>query len=260
MCAESEREPTERFSDRVEHYVRHRPGYPPGLLELCCREMGLVASHVVADVGSGTGKLAEIFLRNGNLVHAIEPNREMREAAEDSLGEFSGFRSVAGAAEETGLVDAGVDLIVAAQAFHWFRLDEARREFARIGRPDAWTALVWNTRLQSSPLTRAYEDLLRRLSTDYVAVDHRKIANSSTMDRFFGRGGFRREVFPNPQPLDREAFEGRALSTSYVPMPGQANHDAVMDELRRIFDEHQRDGRIVLDQETEVFWGHLDSK
>jgi ubiquinone/menaquinone biosynthesis C-methylase UbiE len=214
MCAESEREPTERFSDRAEHYVRHRPGYPPGLLELFCREMGLMTSHIVADVGSGTGKLAEIFLRHGNPVHAVEPNRKMREAAEIHLSEFPGFRSVDGAAEATGLCDAGVDLIVAAQAFHWFRVDEARREFARIGKREAWTALVWNTRSQSSPLTRAYEDLLRRLSIDYVAVDHRKIANSSTMGRFFGRDGYRRETFPNPQSLDREAFEGRALSAS----------------------------------------------
>jgi len=230
------------------------------LLELFCREMGLMTSHIVADVGSGTGKLAEIFLRHGNPVHAVEPNREMREAAEIHLSEFPGFRSVDGAAEDTGLCDAGVDLIVAAQAFHWFRADEARREFARIGKRDAWTALVWNTRLQISPLTRAYEDLLRRLSIDYVAVDHRKIANSGTMGRFFGRDGYRRETFPNPQPLDREAFEGRALSTSYVPMPGQPNHDAVMEELRRIFDENQRDGRVVVEQETEIFWGHLDSE
>ena len=201
-----------------------------------------------------------MFLRNGNVVYGIEPNRRMREAAETGLVGFPGFRSVDGAAEQTGLDDDSVDLVVAAQAFHWFRVDEARLEFARIGRREAWTAVVWNTRLQNSPVTRAYEALLRRLSFDYGKVDHLKTAGASVLARFFGPDGYRREAFPNPQTLDREGFEGRALSASYVPMPGQPNHDAVRLELRRIFDEHQRDGRIALDQETEVYWGRLASE
>lgn len=256
MRTDADRDPTRRFSDRVAHYLRYRPGYPPALIDVFRRELGLEPWHAVADVGSGTGKLSELLLRNGNPVFGIEPNREMREAAEAALRDFPRFRSVDGSAESTGLAAGSVDHVVAAQAFHWFRADEARTEFVRIGKPGGWTALIWNRRLESSPFLRAYESLLHCFSLDYAAVDHRKKSDPDTLRGFF-RGRHHRAALSNAQVLDWTGLQGRVLSSSYAPMPGQPNHDAMFRELRRIFDAHQQDGRITFEYETEVYWGRL---
>ena len=115
-----ETDPTKRFSTRVEHYVRYRPGYPAAVLGFLKDRCDLSPTAVVGDVGSGTGILAEVFLKNGNTVYGVEPNREMREAAERLLAGHPSFRSVDGTAEATGLADDSVDLVTAGQAFHWF--------------------------------------------------------------------------------------------------------------------------------------------
>ncbi|HSH75785.1 MAG TPA: class I SAM-dependent methyltransferase, partial [Longimicrobiales bacterium] len=116
------------------------------VLGLLRDEIGLEPRWVVADVGSGTGIATELFLRHGNTVFAVEPNEAMRRAAERRLGGHPGFRSVSGAAERTGLPPGTLDLVVAAQAFHWFDAEAAREEFARVLRKPRRLALIWNTR------------------------------------------------------------------------------------------------------------------
>src|SRR5579872_720965 len=136
---------TSRFSDRVENYVRYRPGYPPEALDVLKTECGLTTKHVIADVASGTGIWTRSLLENGNTVFAIEPNADMRQAGERLLAEFGSFRSVSGSAEATSLSDASVDFVTAAQAAHWFDRQRARREFARILKPGMARAVVERT-------------------------------------------------------------------------------------------------------------------
>ena len=121
MSPGSRKDPTRRFGERVDDYLRYRPGYPGEVIELLRHRTGLEPSGIIADIGSGTGKLTETFLKNGNVVYGVEPNREMRLAAEKQLSGYPAFRSVAGSAEKTGLEEACVDYVAAAQAFHWFR-------------------------------------------------------------------------------------------------------------------------------------------
>ena len=90
--------PTERFSNRVENYIRYRPGYPPELLDCLRQNCGLTKGSMIADVGSGTGKLAELFLENGNRVFGIEPNHAMREGGERLLSKYPNFSSEAATA------------------------------------------------------------------------------------------------------------------------------------------------------------------
>src|SRR5437764_1020077 len=129
------RDPTQRFSTRVDNYVKYRPGYPPAIVGLLEAECGLTPESVVADIGAGTGLLAELWLRHGNPVCGVEPNREMREAGARLLAAYPAFTSVDGTAEATTLPDQSVDFVTAGQAFHWFEPVAARREFARILRP-----------------------------------------------------------------------------------------------------------------------------
>jgi SAM-dependent methyltransferase len=250
-------DPTKRFSSRVENYAKYRPTYPRAVLDLLVAECGLTGDSVVADVGSGTGLLSELFLKNGNRVFGIEPNREMREAGERLLKDYARFTSVAATAESTTLGDGSVDFVTAGQAFHWFERGRARAEFARILKPEGWVVLVWNERgTDATPFLASYERLLLAYGTDYEAVTHKKI-DAGVIGAFFEPGAFEFEVFENRQVFNLDALRGRLLSSSFVPERGQPDHEAMMDELGAIFDAHQENGKVTFEYDTKVYYGQL---
>jgi SAM-dependent methyltransferase len=248
---------TRRFSSRVAQYVQHRPGYPPELIELLAAECGLTADSLVADIGSGTGLLAQPLLAHGCRVFGVEPNREMRMAGEQLLADFARFTSVDGTAEATTLPAQSVDLITAGQAFHWFDRARAHSEFARILRPSGWVVLVWNDRrTTSTPFLVAYEQLLERYATDYAQVNHKRI-DEATIGSFFAPGSWSRRVFENRQLFDFVGLEGRLLSSSYTPEPGQPGHQPMIAALRAAFDAHQEAARIAFEYDTTVYYGRV---
>ncbi|HVM60384.1 MAG TPA: class I SAM-dependent methyltransferase [Verrucomicrobiae bacterium] len=251
------KDPTLRFSSRVENYIKYRPGYPPSIIDTLTAECRLTPSSIIADVGSGTGILSEMFLQNGNRVFGIEPNREMREAGERLLKRYPNFASVNGAAEATSLADRSVDFITAGQAFHWFDRDRARREFARILKPNGWVVLIWNERLtDTSPFSRAYEELLQAFGTDYAAVDHRNV-DADAIATFFSPQPVTLRRFENRQTFDFDSVKGRLLSSSYAPEPGHAHYQPMLDKLQAIFDQHQIDGKVNFDYVTRMYFGRL---
>lgn len=247
----------ERFSDRVENYVRYRPSYPQEILEPLRQDCSLTPGSIIADVGSGTGILTGLFLQNGNLVHAIEPNGPMREAAERLLAGYPGFRSVSASAEATTLPAASIDFVTAGQAFHWFDPAQARAEFRRILRPGGWALLVWNDRkTTTTPFLQAYEALLHGFANDYAAVNHKEM-DRKVLEAFFGEGGFTEWIFPNRQIFDYAGLAGRLLSSSYAPAPGTPGHEPLLHELRKLFDAHQQDGQVAFDYDTLLYYGRL---
>ncbi len=250
-------DPTQRFSSRVEDYIKYRPGYPNGVIETLRDECGLAADSVVADVGSGTGILTEMFLRNGNTVYGVEPNRGMREAAERLLVAYQRFQSVAAQAEETTLPNRSADFVTAGQAFHWFDREKTREEFARILKPRGWVALIWNERVvDTTPFLVAYEQLLKNYSTDYEQVDHRRI-DADVIRDFFGGDGFSLKQFKNVQVFDYEGLKGRLLSSSYAPEEGHPNYEPMLAELQRIFHVYQTEGKVVFEYVTQMYYGQL---
>lgn len=247
---------TARFSSRVENYVRYRPGYPPEILPLLKTECSLSPDSIVTDVGSGAGALSRMFLENGNHVVAVEPNPEMRQAGERQLAGYARLTSVAGIAEATTLPDHSVDFVTAAQAAHWFDRQKARREFVRILKPGGWVVLLWNERrTDSAPFLRAYEQLLITYGTDYQEVRHER--TTAAIGDFFAPSPFRQHNFEMRQEFDYEALQGRLLSSSYTPPPGHACYQPMLQELRRIFDKYQAEGRVALLYDTRVFYGQL---
>jgi ubiquinone/menaquinone biosynthesis C-methylase UbiE len=248
---------TLRFSNRVENYVKYRPGYPTGAADVLAKECGLTSESVIADIGSGTGILSEVFLKNRNRVFGVEPNREMREAGEKLLGKHPDFTSVNGTAEETSLADRSVDFVTAGQAFHWFDREGARKEFTRILRPGGWVALMWNERLtDTSPFLRAYEELLQRFGTDYAAVDHRNV-DTDAITAFFAPQTFTLKKFENRQIFDYAGVKGRLLSSSYTPEPDHPTYHPMLDALRTLFEEHQVGGKVSFDYITLLYFGRL---
>ncbi|MBZ5718811.1 MAG: methyltransferase domain-containing protein [Acidobacteriia bacterium] len=249
-------DPTQRFSSRVDNYVRYRPGYPPEVLELLKTDCGLTPSSVIADIGSGTGILTRIFLENGNRVFGVEPNEDMRRAGEGLLAGYPQFTSVAGSAEATTLRDRSVDMVTAAQAAHWFEREAARREFLRILKPGAWTVLLWNERkTDSTPFLREYEKLLLTYGTDYEDVRHER--TTTAIDGFFAPAPYQVRVFDMHQEFDYPALEGRLLSSSYTPQPGHPKYRPMLKELQRIFEAHQTAGRVRFEYSTRVYYSQL---
>jgi SAM-dependent methyltransferase len=246
---------TQRFSDRVEHYVRHRPDYPPQLIEWLHGVCHVDPAAAVADVGAGTGISSRLFLDAGHPVIAVEPNAPMRQAAIDWLGHERRFRAVAGRAESTGLDDASVDLVAAAQAFHWFDHQAVRREWRRILRPDGRVVVFWNSRrTDGTPFLDGYETLLREYGTDYLRVAERYTGDDA-MRAWFGTGFVGMARFQHRQRLDLDGLLGRLMSSSYTPPPDHRDHLPMLQAARRLFDTCAQDGMVELIYDTRVFAG-----
>ena len=248
--------PQQRFSNRVDDYVRFRPTYPVQAINWLRSETGLAAGAVIADLGSGTGISAEPFLRLGCTVFCVEPNREMRAAAERLLSDRPGFHSVTGTAEATTLADQSVGFIVVAQAFHWFDARKARAEFSRILKPSGWTVLMWNVRcVDSTPFLRAYEQLLLTYATDYSKVRHENIG-ATELKQFFKDGTYKTHSVPHEQRFDFDGLKGRLLSSSYAPAAGQPGHEPMLRELAVIFDRYQSNGQVTFGYDAQIHVGH----
>lgn len=246
----------ERFSNRVQNYTKYRPTYPKEILYLFREKMNLQPDSVVADIGSGTGISARLFLENGNTVFGVEPNRAMREAAEEFLKDFSNFKTVNGTAENTNLPDKSVDFVIAAQAFHWFDRAKTREEFQRILRENGFVALIWNERqLDANDFLRDYEKFLLKYGTDYEKVRHDNVTKESLAE-FFGTN-FQEAIFQNSQTLDFEGLKGRMLSASYMPAPENPLFEEMLGNLRSLFAQYAEKSKIQILYDTKIFYAQF---
>jgi SAM-dependent methyltransferase len=245
-----------RFSCRVEDYIKYRPGYPREVIRLLSAECGLTPDSIIADVGSGTGILSELFLQDGNTVYGVEPNVEMRAAAERLLKAYANFQSIDGRAEATTLAGDSVDLVTAGQSFHWFNQQQARQEFARMLKPHGWVVLIWNERrVEATPFLRDYEELVLEFGTDYRQVRHERVEKD--VPSFFAPDECQLAAFENLQEFSFEGLQGRLLSSSYIPTPDNQEYRPMLEKLRATFLAHQRNDRVIVEYDTKVYYGHL---
>lgn len=247
----------ERFTGRVESYRRYRPRYPAEIVDLLRRECELGEGAAVVDVASGTGLLAEIFLAGGFAVTAVEPNAEMRAACSELAQSYPKLRILEGTAEATGLPAHSADLITVAQAMHWFDLERTRAEFARVLKPGGCCAVIYNNRHPGGDaFHEAYERFLMKFGVDYESVKKQHVGRKR-LAQFFAPAEMKCAIFPNAQALTREGFEGRMLSSSYIPRPGHERFGEMQAELKRFFDEYESDGVVTVGYECVVCYGRL---
>ncbi len=244
----------ERFSSRVDDYRRFRPSYPPALIAYLLDRTGLAAGARVADIGAGTGIFTGLLLEAGLSVTAVEPNANMLAAAKSLYSANPGFHSSGGGAEDTGLASASVDLVTAAQAFHWFANRAAVTEFDRILRPGGHLALVWNRRQVEEPLQRDYDALLRRYAPDYGRVNHMNIEDAG-LEPFFAAGTMSIERFDNVQQLDFDGLIGRLRSASYCPPESSAQYAELCDTLAELFERYAVEDRLQFTYQTRLYLG-----
>lgn len=246
-----------RFTDRVVDYLKYRPSYPNAVVDLIGERFRLGKDAVIADVGAGTGIFTRQLLNAGYEVFAVEPNHAMRQAAENQLMDFDGFKCIAGSAEQTELPDRQVDLVTAAQAFHWFEFESAQAEFRRVTRPPHRVMLVWNDRRNGDGgFNDAYEQFLLRWCDEYVNV-RSNCQDDERLKKFFAGKLPDCSVFANHQLMNWEATQGRVKSCSYVPGPEDPRHVPMMCELRHLFDQFQQSGKVQIVYDTRVYCGQL---
>ena len=261
-----------RFSQRVDNYIRYRPRYPPTVLDLLRAECGLTASHVIADVGSGTGILSELFLKNGNPVFGVEPDPDMRAGAEHYLRGFPTFTSVPATAEATTLPARSVDFVTAGQAFHWFDTAQARKEFRRILRPRGWVVLLWNVqRPTGSPFLDALQTfweteafwkhpsrhVAQRMERVQAYRLNANLTRQELLAPFFGPAAFAEASFENPLLCNFRQLKGRILSNGPALEPDDANYETMLATLADIFRTHQKEGTVTIEHDTCLVYSRL---
>jgi SAM-dependent methyltransferase len=245
---------TQRFTGRVEDYDRYRQRYPTEeILSRLRAWCGLRPAWLIADIGAGTGMLAEVFLENGNRVLAVEPNVEMRDrmrALFEQRDDPAQFEIIDATAEKTTLPDASVDMVAVGRAFHWFDKERALAEFRRILKPDGWIALIAADRDRDAkdPMYReqidAYEQMMSTHGIDYTRVrsGYRTYDRAETLFD----GELHRTELPGVRQLDWETFRGHTMSLSITPQPGHPGYAAFEHELRHYFNSHARAGVLSM--------------
>lgn len=208
------------FDSIADVYERARPGFPAEAVAYVVERLGIRPGTDVLDLGAGTGKLAHVLARTGARTIAVEPLATMRAKLAELAPQVEALE---GTAEAIPLDDASVDAVAVAQAFHWFRGEEALAEIHRVLRPGGGLALLWNRRDMSDPLQVAFERAIERHRGDAPAHRSRRWHGAFDATELFGP--LAEATFPNVHPLDRNALVARAASISFVA--------ALPDEERR---------------------------
>lgn len=212
---------------------------------------------VVADIGAGTGIFTALLLQKGYSVYAVEPNEAMQSASIDLFKENKNFHPINGTAEATSLDSKSVDLVVCAQAFHWFDAQKTQVEFKRILKDGGYVALIWNNRdALIDEFSIAYENILKNDAIDYNKVNHRNI-NEIDFKAFFKDGLYQTVKYPNVQVFDEAGFLGRAFSSSYVPQEGTIEGGKFKELLKLMFAKYNKNGMVSFYYQTEIYLGKV---
>lgn len=245
----------ERFSNRVENYIKYRPHYPKEIITFLKNECAFDETKIVADIGSGPGISCENFIENGNTVYAVEPNDDMRKAAESVFSDAKNFKSIKGTAEATTLASNFADLIISGQAFHWFDKEACKIEFKRIIKDDGYAVLMWNDKISSNDFMKDYYELIKKYGKDYDKINHANV-DDVIIGKFYSPFNFAKKYFRHSHPLDYAGLEGRLLSSSYIPLEGESFEFMIRD-LKNIFEKYNDNGKVEMGYETIVYYGKL---
>jgi ubiquinone/menaquinone biosynthesis C-methylase UbiE len=239
-----------RFSNRVENYEKYRPNYPNEIINFLNTKIQLDKEDIIADIGSGTGISAKLFLDNGNEVYGIEPNAEMRSAGEKSLIHYTNFHSLDASSEDTKLESESVDVITSGQAFHWFEPEATKKEFLRILKPDGFVVIFNNRRkFSDSPFMNEYMKLISKYSET-------EFSNSLNTDlpNFFGLKIIHEEVFSNPQVFSLGRLKGDLVSYSYIPNEEDPKFNNMISEFELLFEKYSDNGALIFEYETVLYY------
>ena len=246
---------TSLYNTRGSSYESARPGYPKALIDYLYQDLHFSEANAIADIGSGTGKFTQLLLERGSRVYAVEPNAEMRQIAERKLWNYPGFCSIDGTASCTG-IEEKVDVITAAQAFHWFDSESFKHECARILSPGGWISLLWNLRVPDAEITCACRETFRKYCSRFIDFNIGMKEDAPEIYDFFD-GKCEKGVFDNPLQYDEEQFVERYLSSSYSLRKGEEGYEACIDSVREIFYRYSKNGVVEVPNQA-ICYSKLD--
>lgn len=246
----------QKFCGKAKIYAKHRPGYPKRYFCYLKRAGSLSSDTVIADIGSGTGIFTRYLLQMGYRVFGVEPNNEMRAQSIRFLKDYPLFHPISGSAENTGLPSKSIDLITAAQLFHWFDADAFRTECQRILKPNGKVALILNTRDESSRIVPETAALFRKFCTEFKGFSN-GIGTQDAAAAFFADKNYECKEFENPLVYDRAGFLGRNLSASFSLRPGDPNFSDFVRKIEAVFDRYQQNDIISLPNFTRSYFGEI---
>lgn len=245
----------DRFTNRVENYIKYRPHYPNAVYDYLLKNNFVTPSSIIADIGCGTGISSELFLKNHHKVFGVDSNQNMLDAATNYLKKHDDFIALHANAENTKLANASIDLIICAQAFHWFDKEKAKTEFKRILKPNGNVLLIWNDRKTNpNDFLKVYEDFIQMFAIDYKTVNHKNIQDKEIFTKFFGEE-YEEISFENSQQLDLVGLKGRVLSSSYMPEESHPDFEHMMYCLKKIFQRYQTNEKVNIDYDTRLYIG-----
>lgn len=247
---------TKKFNEIANEYTKSRPSYASEFIEYLFNESKISDSSVIADIGSGTGKLSKQLLNKGCKVFCVEPNNDMRIVAENELSKYTNFTSVAGSAENTLLEDKSVDFITTAQAFHWFDTKSFKTECNRIIKPGGKVFLIWNTRVNDALINQELYRVFSAYCPDFKGFSGGTKPHDDRI-KFFFDNDYEYISFDNPLYFNRDKFISRSLSGSYSLKKDDCRFDLYISEINRVFDKFETDGIVKIDNQTVAYFGEL---
>jgi len=248
---------SEKFTGKAPVYNKYRPDYPDEYIDYLAEYNSLGPQSVIADIGSGTGILSKQLLEKGLRVVCVEPNGDMRNAAETELKDYPGFTSINGTAEHTGLAGNSADLITAAQAFHWFDKDLFKAECKRVLKEGANVALVWNSREESSPFVRENAEIMKRFCPLFKGFSGGIDEDKDMFEAFFRNGSYEFRVFRNDLSYDFDGYIGRTLSASYAPKEGSPDYKDFIAALANLYERYSKGGTVSMPNITRSYIGRV---
>lgn len=245
---------TNKFTGKAEIYALSRQSYPKEFIDYLYDKVGFSKDSAIADIGSGTGKFSVELLKRGSEVFCVEPNDDMRAAAEGSLLQYGNFHSIKGRSDNTGLQNNSVNFVTAAQAFHWFDGNKFKQECRRILKENGAVILVWNMRGECQFNARNAE-IFEKYCPEFRGFSSEK-RDKADVVRFFN-GIFERAAFDNSYIVDRKTFIARCKSGSYSLSTYDPNYGQYIRELNELFDKYSTDGVVEIPSETISYIGKI---
>lgn len=247
-----------KFNGMGKIYSKYRSSYPFNFIDYLFTDVGISQNSIIADIGSGTGILTKQLLERGSKVYGIEPNSDMRIVAETNLKDFSKFTSVNGSAENTTIDDNRIDYIIVAQAFHWFDRERFKKECQRILKPEGKVILVWNSRDNKSELVIENYEVNRKYCPNFKGFSDGMYGKTNKDDfSDFFNGKYETKVFINNLIFDMDGFIGRNLSSSYALKSNDVQYDNYINELKRIYKKHSKNGQLIMPNLTCSYVGNV---
>ena len=239
------------FTGKQQYYDDFRPSYPAAAIDFIHTHIG--ENAVIADIGSGTGKLAMLLAGHASRLYALEPNAHMRRILCHRTAELPQVQIIAATAEALPLPDHSVDAITVGEAYHWFDNEQTRAEFRRILKPGGHVFLLWNRFVRNA----FYDEMLAVQQAYSTASSPRQRTRAERADALFGPRHWEQHTFGHTMQQTFEQFYGGMSSASSAPEAGTVAGKAYRAAVHALFDKHAVRGRIATHVETVCYVGTL---